>query len=456
MARKYDLISELYRRTAHAVVSDVQNWQAFLRCACRNYRLRFDEQLLIYAQRPDATAVLEIERWNDKFGRWVNRGAKGIAVFEDADRSRQRLTHYFDISDTHASRYSRPVPIWDMKPEYTDDVIESLENTFGELENRESLADAVLSAAKNAVEDNIPDYLGDLMYAADDSFLYGLSEDMITAMYKKAVTNSVAYMMMTRLGIDTERFFEREDFSDITNFNTPEALNALGIASSDIAEMGLGEISRTVFALERQNRIIADREKPDYNKAENKSERSFENERADIHNAGRLQSSRPDNARTAGGNFGKVRSDEAEISQRTPQNPVLQSSDELHPDTAFSRIRADSDEAGRNPDEADGGAGGLDREPESGGYDEVGTGNEQSEEQSAGDRESGDHLRLDYYDRSNEDKSLPFFGGDDTIREILGTTPHLKSSKEVIRAFYERNPDNAARTEYIKGIFNNY
>ena len=455
MARKYDLISELYRRTAHAVVSDVQNWQAFLRCACRNYRLRFDEQLLIYAQRPDATAVLEIERWNDKFGRWVNRGAKGIAVFEDADRNRQRLTHYFDISDTYRSRYSRPVPIWDMKPEYTDDVIESLENTFGELENRESLADAVLSAAKNAVEDNIPDYLGDLMYAADDSFLYGLSEDMITAMYKKAVTNSVAYMMMTRLGIDTEPFFEAEDFSVITNFNTPEALNALGIASSDIAEMGLGEISRTVLALERQNRIIADREKPEYNKAENKSERSFENERADIHNAGRLQSSRPDNAAATGGNFGQVRSDEAEISQGTSQNPVLQSSDELHPDTAFGGNRADSDEAGRNPDEADGGAGGLDREPESGGYDEVGTGNEQSEEQSAGDRESGDHLRLDYYDRSNEDKSLPFFGGDDTIREILGTTPHLKASKEEIRAFYESNPDNAARTEYIKGIFNN-
>ncbi len=455
MARKYDLISELYRRTAHAVVSDVQNWQAFLHCACRNYRLRFDEQLLIYTQRPDATAVLEIERWNDKFGRWVNRGAKGIAVFEDADRSRQRLTHYFDISDTHASRYSRPVPIWEMKPEYTDDVIESLENTFGELENRESLADAVLSAAKNAVEDNIPDYLGDLMYAADDSFLYGLSEDMITAMYKKAVTNSVAYMMMTRLGIDTEPFFEAEDFSVITNFNTPEALNALGIASSDIAEMGLGEISRTVLALERQNRIIADREKPEYNKAENKSERSFENERADIHNAGRLQSSRLDNAQAAGSDFGQVRSDETEISQGTPQNPVLQSSNELHPDTAFGGNRADSAPLGRNPDEADGGAGGLDREPESGGYDEVGTGNEQSEEQSAGDRESGDHLRLDYYDRSNEDKSLPFFGGDDTIREILGTTPHLKASKEEIRAFYESNPDNAARTEYIKGIFNN-
>ena len=455
MARKYDLISELYRRTAHAVVSDVQNWQAFLRCACRNYRLRFDEQLLIYAQRPDATAVLEIERWNDKFGRWVNRGAKGIAVFEDADRSRQRLTHYFDISDTHASRYSRPVPIWEMKPEYTDDVIESLESTFGELENRESLADAVLSAAKNAVEDNIPDYLGDLMYAADDSFLYGLSEDMITSMYRKAVTNSVAYMMMTRLGIDTEPYFETEDFSVITNFNTPEALNALGIASSDIAEMGLGEISRTILALDRKNRIIADRGKPDYNKVENTSERSFENERADIHNAGRLQSSRPDNAQPAGSDFGQVRSDETEVSQGTPQNPVLQSSDELHPDGAFGGSRTDSDENGRNPDEADGSAGGLDREPESGRYDEVGTGNEQLEEQSTGDRESGSNLRLDYYDRRHEDTSLPFFSGDDIIREILGTTPHLKASKEEIRAFYESNPDNAARTEYIKGIFNN-
>ena len=455
MARKYDLISEMYRRTAHAVVSDVQNWQAFLRCACRNYRLRFDEQLLIYAQRPDATAVLEIERWNDKFGRWVNRGAKGIAVFEDAERSRQRLIHYFDISDTHESRYSRPVPIWDMKPEYTDDVIETLENTFGDLENRDSLVDAVMSAAKNAVEDNIPDYLSDLMYAADDSFLYGLSEDMITSMYRKAVTNSVAYMMMTRLGIDTEPYFETEDFSVITNFNTPEALNALGIASSDIAEMGLGEISRTILALDRKNRIIADRGQFDYNKAENTSERSFENERADIHNAGRLQSSRPDNAQPAGSDSGQVRSDETEVSQGTPQNPVLQSSDELHPDGAFGGSRTDSDETGRNPDEADGGAGGLDREPESGGYDEVGTGNEQLEEQSTGDRESGGHLRLDYYDRAHEDKSLPFFGGDDTIREILGITPHLKASKDEIRVFYESNPDNAARTEYVKGIFNN-
>lgn len=136
MARKYDLITELYDRTCKTVVRNPQNWEAFLRSACRNFKLRFDEQLLIYAQRPDATAVLEIERWNGSFGRWVNRGARGIAVFEDADRSRQRLTHYFDISDTHESRYSRPVPIWQMKPEYEQEVIDTLESTFGELGNR--------------------------------------------------------------------------------------------------------------------------------------------------------------------------------------------------------------------------------------------------------------------------------------------------------------------------------
>ena len=455
MARKYDLISELYRRTANAVAADPQNWQAFLRCACRNYRLRFDEQLLIYAQRPDATAVLEIERWNDKFGRWVNRGAKGIAVFEDADRSRQRLIHYFDISDTHESRYSRPVPIWQMKPEYTSEVIESLENTFGELENKEDLQNAVLSAAKNAAEDNLSDYMQDFMQIGGDSDLAYLSAGEANELYEELVTHSIAYMMLSRLGADTAELYPPDSFSGVSYFNTPETLNALGIAASDIAEMALGEISRTILALDKQNRIIADKAKADYNKADEKTERSFDDERIDIQGAGRLQSAESDNARTAGGDFGQVRSDEEEISQGTSQNPVLQSSDELHSDGAFEGNRADSDEAGRNPDETDGSAGGLDRESESVGYDEVGTGNEQSQKQSTGDREGGGNLRLDYYDREHEDKSLPFFGGDDTIREILGTTPHLKASKDEIRAFYESNHDNADRTEYIKSIFNN-
>ena len=455
MARKYDLISEMYRRTCNAVTADVQNWQAFLRCACRNYKLRFDEQLLVYAQRPDATAVLEIERWNNNFGRWVNRGAKGIAVFEDADQKNQRLIHYFDVSDTHESSHSRTVPIWQMRSEYMQEVIETLENTFGELENKDSIAQAVLSTAKNAVEDNIPDYLHDLLYYVDDSFLFGLDKDMISAIYKTVITDSVAYMMMVRLGIDTELYFEAEDFSKIANFNTPETLNALGIATSDIAEMVLGEIARTVLALDNQKSIIADNSRADYNKGENKTERSFDNERNHIHNAGRLQPAEPNNAGTAEGDFGQIRSDEKEVSQRTSQNSVLQSSDELHADGAFGGNGTNGTQTGRNSYEADGGAGGLDRVPESNQYDEVGTGNEQSQKQSSGAREIGGNLRLDYYDREHEDKSLPFFGTDDTIREILGTTPHLKASKDEIRAFFEDNPDNAVRTEYIKGIFNN-
>ena len=456
MARKYDLISELYDRTCKTVVSSPQNWEAFLTSACRNYKLRFDEQLLVFAQRPDATAVLEIERWNGTFGRWVNRGATGIAVFDDVSRSRQRLIHYFDISDTHPSKYSRPVPIWEMKPEYEQEITETLESTFGTLDNSQSLADAVMSAAQNAAEDNLPDYTRDLLYSVNDSFLEELDEDNISSIYRKVVTNSVAYMMMERLGIDTEDYFEREDFEDIINFNTPATLNALGFATSDIAEMGLTEIAKTVMSLERQNRIIAENRKPDYNIGRNQNtERSPQNERTDIHDAGRLQTAQFGAAGTAGSADGTVLTNESEVPEREPQGAVLQSPDELQAERASDADRTDGDRNGGTPDERDGGEGGLDREPESNGYDELGSEDEQPEEPSSGNRDEGSNLRLEYYDRSNEDRSLPFFGHDDTIREILATTPHLKATKDEIRAFYESVADEDKRTEYIKGIFNN-
>ena len=456
MARKYDLISELYDRTCKTVVSSPQNWEAFLTSACRNYKLRFDEQLLVFAQRPDATAVLEIERWNGTFGRWVNRGATGIAVFDDASRSRQRLIHYFDISDTHPSKYSRPVPIWEMKPEYEQEITETLESTFGTLDNSQSLADAVMSAAQNAAEDNLPDYTRDLLYSVNDSFLEELDDDNISSIYRKVVTNSVAYMMMERLGIDTEDYFEREDFEDIINFNTPGTLNALGFATSDIAEMGLTEIAKTVMPLERQNRIIAENRKPDYNIGRNQNtERSPQNERADIHDAGRLQTAQSDFTGTAGSADGTVLPNESEVPEREPQGAVLQSPDELQAERASDADRTDGDRNGGTPDERDGSEGRLDREPESGEYDELGSEDEQSEEPSSGNRDEGSNLRLEYYDRSNEDRSLPFFGHDDTIREILATTPHLKATKDEIRAFYESVADEDKRTEYIKGIFNN-
>ena len=455
MARKYDLISELYNRTCKTVVSNPQNWQAFLASACRNYKLRYDEQLLVYAQRPDATAVLEIEQWNKIFGRWVNRGARGIAVFADENRSRQRLTHYFDISDTHESRYSRTVPIWDMRQEYEADVIETLESTFGEIENKSSLAEAIMGAARNAAEDNIPDYLQDLYYATEGSSFEEVEEDIVASIYKNVVTNSVAYMMMSRLGVDTDGYFELDDFRDVTNFNTQETLNALGFATSDIAEMGLTEISKTITALNRQNRIIVGQDRNEYNKVENNDERSLDNERTDLHDGGRLQPSEPETSTAAGSDVGQIRSDEERVSEGTSQSPLLQSPDEGRTDTALGGSGTESQQDGENNSEPDGTERGSDRTDESGGYDEMGSFDELPSQFGTGNRESGSDIRLEYYDRTHEDKSLPFFGRDEVINEILRTTPHLSASLEEIKDYYERNPDNKDRTEYIKSIFNN-
>ena len=429
MARKYDLISELYNRTCKTVVSNPQNWQAFLASACRNYKLRYDEQLLVYAQRPDATAVLEIEQWNRIFGRWVNRGARGIAVFADENRTRQRLTHYFDISDTHESKYSRTVPIWDMRQEYEADVIETLESTFGEIENKSSLAEAIMGAARNAAEDNIPDYLQDLYYATEGSFLEEVDNDIVASIYKNVVANSVAYMMMSRLGVDTDGYFELDDFRDVTNFNTQETLNALGFATSDIAEMGLTEVSKTITALNRQNRIIVGQDRNEYNKVENNDERSLDNERTDLHNGGRLQPSEPETSTAAGSDFGQIRSDEEKVSEGTSQSPLLQSPDEGRTDTALGGSGAESQQDGGNNPEPDGTERGSDRTDESRGYDEMGLSDELPSQLGTGNRESGSDIRLE------DIKPLPDMGGQLSFiqeRAEEQTTSAFSIPKEII------------------------
>ena len=454
MARKYDLISELYERTCFAVTDNPANWQSFLKSASKNFRLRFDEQLLVYAQRPNATAVLEIERWNGTFGRWVNRGAKGIAVFEDADRSRQRLIHYFDVSDTHESRYSRPVPIWEMKPQYEAEVIETLENTFGAVNDTTSLENVVRESIANAIEDNIADYISDFMNLGAESDIEYLSSEEANNLYLEIVRNSVSYMVMARLGLDADKVYSTDDFAGISNFNTPEVLNAVGIATSDIAEMALLPVSRTISTLSKENRIIDVQAQSEYNK-DIKDERSQGDERNHIHDGGRLQSSEPEIAGADGSNARQMVADEENLSEGTSQNPVLQSSDERDSEQPLGGGSAESQRTGGNSREADGTESRADGTDESGRYDEVGSTDEQHQELGTGNREESGNIRLEYYDRNHEDKSLPFFGGDDTIREILGTTPHLSASKEEIKDFYERNTDNATRTEYIKGIFNN-
>lgn len=454
MARKFDLISELYERTCFAVTDNPVNWQSFLKTAGRNFRLRFDEQLLIYAQRPDATAVLEIERWNGTFGRWVNRGAKGIAVFEDADRSRQRLIHYFDISDTHESRYSRPVPIWEMRPEFEAEVIETLENTFGAVNDTTSIENVVKESIANAVEDNIADYISDFMSLGAGSDIEYLSANEANALYLELVRNSVSYMVMARLGLDADKVYSPDDFAGISSFNSQEVLNAVGIATSDIAEMALLPVSRTISTLSKENRIIDEQGQSEYNK-DIKDERSQSDERNHIHDGGRLQSSEPEAAGADGSDSRQMVADEENLSEGTSQNPVLQSSDERDSEQSLGGGSAESQRTGENSRKADGTESRTDGADEGGRYDEMGSPDEQHQELGTGNREETGNIRLEYYDRNHENKSLPFFGGDDTIREILGTTPHLSASKEEIKDFYERNRDNATRTEYIKGIFNN-
>ena len=257
MASKFQFITELYSRTLTKLTGDYESWTGFLRAACYNYKCPFDEQVLIYAQRPNATAVLELEKWNRQFGRWVNAGATGIAVMDEA-HGKGRLKHYFDITDTHATRISRPVPIWSMTPAYADRVMETLEATFGALSEKGTLSDAVRSASRNAVADNFQDYLRDLRDCRDGSMLEELDELNVEVTYRRALQSSVAYMLMTRLSLPAPAYILPEDFADIYSFDTPSTINALGIATSDIAEMGLREISRTVMQAQREEFFAKD------------------------------------------------------------------------------------------------------------------------------------------------------------------------------------------------------
>lgn len=297
MAVKYQLITELYRRTGVSVAKNPQAWQGFLSSACRNYKCRFDEQLLIYAQRPDALAVAELGTWNRLFKRWVNKDSKGIAVFDTKGR-RNTLKYYFDISDTHEGYYgSRPVPIWQMNENYEQAVMERLSDRFGDFESMD-LGEALIQTAENAVEDNLPDYLSQLKDAVKDSFLEELDEFNIEVTYRRLAAKSVAFMLISRCGLDTDGYFEPEDFADIISFNTPDTLNAIGIATSDISEMTLREISSAIRSVQiearEQNHTVAGQPHSRYDVGRKQPERSENNERNHLHEAGRLSYSRPD------------------------------------------------------------------------------------------------------------------------------------------------------------------
>ena len=345
MAAKYQLITELYRRTGVAVAKNPQAWQGFLSSACRNYKCRFDEQLLIYAQRPDAVAVAKLETWNRQFKRWVNKDSKGIAVFDPKGR-RNTLKYYFDVSDTHEGYYgSRPVPIWQMDERYEQAVMERLSDRFGDVESTD-LASALMETAKNAVEDNLQDYFSQLKDCTKDSFLEELDDFNIEVIYRRLAANSVAFMLISRCGLDANEFFDRDDFADIVNFNTPATINAIGIATSDIAEMALREISQSVrnvqMAEKDQNRTFAQRTQVQYDKGRQQPERSEYNERNHLQQTGGLSYSRPNITDRARASAWQVRFDAQGLSGEAQASDLSQPADIGQAERASARGRADS------------------------------------------------------------------------------------------------------------------
>ena len=385
MARKYELINDLYDQIIVDVTKDARAWQSFLRTACRNYKLRFDEQLLLFAQRPDATAVLEIERWNTAFGRWVNRGAKGIAVFEDSTGESQRLKYYFDIADTHGTEQSREVPVWKMSEEYQSNVAEALKNAFGTLTDSDNLRIVIKESVVNAVDDNIDDYIYGFVKSGTGSEIDYMKPEDAEEIYKRIVTNSVVYMIYERLGMDN--LLTDDDFNGIEYFSTPELLNSIGYATGDIARMELGIISKTIRSTKKEKQQVI---QPVINKISD-NERSSYNERNHLHNAGRLSDSGSDITDTTGSYSRQMGRDEERISEAASQSNVLQSDDKRSVDAVSRRRGTESTEAGGQTDERNVGNTGADGRIESKRHDEMGTADEQSAQRSAGDSYSADN-----------------------------------------------------------------
>lgn len=475
MAAKYQLITELYRRTGVAVAKNPQAWQGFLSSACRNYKCRFDEQLLIYAQRPDAVAVAKLETWNRQFKRWVNKDSKGIAVFDPKGR-RNTLKYYFDVSDTHEGYYgSRPVPIWQMDERYEQAVMERLSDRFGDVESTD-LASALMETAKNAVEDNLQDYFSQLKDCTKDSFLEELDDFNIEVIYRRLAANSVAFMLISRCGLDANEFFDRDDFADIVNFNTPATINAIGIATSDIAEMALREISQSIrnvqIAEKDQNRTFAQRTQAQYDKGRLQPERSEYNERNHLQQTGGLSYSRPNITDRARASAWQVRLDAQGLSGEAQASDLSQSADIGQAERASAQGRADSTPEVGASDEAALSRAGRDRGTERESTDAVGRTDEQHPQPSGGsdtDRTDlqvsvakDDEVRvnlptvdeqIEMIAEAEDEKASAFAISKEDIDSVLQKGSGVADGKYRIYRQFQKGEDRQKNIEFLKNEY---
>ena len=453
MPTKFQFITELYDQTVRSVTSSYKSWTGFLRAACYNYKCPFDEQILIYAQRPDATAVLEMERWNRQFGRWVNRGAKSIAVFGDDGQHLLKL--YFDVSDTHESRFSRPLPIWTMQPAFEPAVIETLEATFGNLAEKGTLAEAVRSASHNAVADNITDYLQELLDCREDSLLEELDDRNLEVFYRDALEVSISYMLLTRLGLRADDYFSPDEFGHVYEFNTHMTINALGIATSDIAEMGLREISRTVMQAQREQLFAKDSK----NRYDSNTERNIDAERSDEHGnhlsrAERLSDSEPAASAGAGSPPGQVRGTAAAVPQAAPPRAVHQLENELSADGTSGGDRADRAEDGSTGRGADGESRGRDGGVESDRSAALDGSDEQSPAQRGGAGTERSDLQLNKTNESVAATEFPPFLDTHLIEANLLDDGGRSLKRQEIFEYFQNHKSLAERTEFLKNSYN--
>ena len=475
MAAKYQLITELYRRTGVVVAKNPQAWQGFLSSACRNYKCRFDEQLLIYAQRPDAVAVAKLETWNRQFKRWVNKDSKGIAVFDPKGR-RNTLKYYFDVSDTHEGYYgSRPVPIWQMDERYEQAVMERLSDRFGDVESTD-LASALMETAKNAVEDNLQDYFSQLKDCTKDSFLEELDDFNIEVIYRRLAANSVAFMLISRCGLDTNEFFDRDDFADIVNFNTPATINAIGVATSDIAEMALREISQSIrnvqMAEKDQNRTFAQRTQAQYDKGRQQPERSEYNEQNHLQQTGGLSYSRPNITDRARASAWQVRFDAQGLSGEAQASDLSQSADIGQAERASARGRADSTPEVGASDEAALSRAGRDRGTERESTDAVGRTDEQHPQPSGGSdtdrtdlqvsvaKEDEVRVNLPTVDeqiemiaKAEDEKASAFAISKEDIDSVLQKGSGVADGKYRIYRQFQKGEDRQKNIEFLKNEY---
>ena len=475
MAAKYQLITELYRRTGVAVAKNPQAWQGFLSSACRNYKCRFDEQLLIYAQRPDAVAVAKLETWNRQFKRWVNKDSKGIAVFDPKGR-RNTLKYYFDVSDTHEGYYgSCPVPIWQMDERYEQAVMERLSDRFGDVESTD-LASALMETAKNAVEDNLQDYFSQLKDCTKDSFLEELDGFNIEVVYRRLAANSVAFMLISRCGLDTNEFFDRDDFADIVNFNIPATINAIGVATSDIAEMALREISQSIrnvqMAEKDQNRTFAQRTQAQYDKGRPQPERSEYNEQNHLQQTGGLSYSRPNITDRARASAWQVRFDAQGLSGEAQASDLSQSADIGQAERASARGRADSTPEVGASDEAALSRAGRDRGTERESTDAVGRTDEQHPQPSGGSdtdrtdlqvsvaKEDEVRVNLPTVDeqiemiaKAEDEKASAFAISKEDIDSVLQKGSGVADGKYRIYRQFQKGVDRQKNIEFLKNEY---